>query len=196
MFNIEPENTMSKEIDDFISKRTQFLSLLDQDIGRNQSLLSQIEDNIQSLEKSRQNIVELSQQPERTSLIPLCKRLYMPGSIVHTGEYLVTKKTHPTSYHVLKTQDQTIKDLESQILEQRGVLEKAQLATSQLGDRKKLLLGEKDEDFIMEQQFAADEEFYPLSEEVAAMPNEIRSEKGVAMKVGGFFEIVEYEEVG
>lgn len=187
---------MSKEIDNFISKRTEFLSLLDQDIDRNQSLHSQIEDNIQSLEKSRQNIVELSQQPERTSLIPLCKRLYMPGSIVHTGEYLVTKQTHPTSYHVLKTRDQTIKELESQILEQRRLLEKAQLSVSQLSDRKKLLLGEKDEDFITEQQLAADEEFYPLSEEVAAMPNEIRSEKGVAMKVGGFFDILEYEEVG
>lgn len=187
---------MSSKIDEILSNRTEFLSLLDKDIDQNESLHEDIQKHLKSLEESREHIKDLSKQPEHTALIPLCKRLYMPGTIVHTGEYMVTKKAYPQSYSVLKTLDQTVKDLDERINAQRNQLEKSELAVSQLLDRKKLLLGEKDEDLISERKFADDDEYQPLPMEVAGMPNEIRSDKGVAVKVGGFFDILEYEEGG
>ncbi|CAG9767880.1 unnamed protein product [Ceutorhynchus assimilis] len=183
------------KIDDYLSKKTEFLTLLEQDIDKNKIIHSQIEEKIKSLEKTRENIKSLHQQPEHIALIPLCKKLYVPGTLVHTGEYMVTKKAHPNSYSVLKTLEQTVKDLDEQILEQRGLFEKGSLAVSQLVDRKKLLLGEQDEDVIVEKLIVNDEEYH-LAEEVAKMPNEIKSDKGVAVKVGQFFEIFEYEEEG
>ncbi|KAH1018308.1 hypothetical protein HUJ05_006105 [Dendroctonus ponderosae] len=184
---------MHKQIDAFLSNRSDFLSFLDKDIAKNVQLQAEIEATLKSLKGTREQVKELSKQPEHTALIPLCKKLYMPGVVVHTGEYLVTRTAYPHSYSVLKTLDQTVSHLEGLTIDQRDQLQKAELAVAQLTERKKLLLGQRDEDIVAEQQFADDLEYQSLAEEVSEMPNEIRSEKGVAVKVGAFFEILEYD---
>lgn len=52
---------------------------------------------------------------------------------------------------------------------------------TQLAERQDLLTGRKFEDDIEEET------------EVNNLPEEIVSDKGVAVKVGGFYEIIEYE---
>ncbi|KAL1489445.1 hypothetical protein ABEB36_014338 [Hypothenemus hampei] len=184
---------MTEKVEEFLKERTKFLSLLNQDIVRNEALHEDFKKDLRSLEKTKENIQELSKQPQHSALIPLCKRLFMQGTIMHTGEYLVSKRAYPNSFITLKTIQQTVNDIEARIKQQRDLLGKTELAVVQLTDRKKLLLGEKDEDIVSEQTFAKDDDF-ETSVEVALMPNEIRSEKGIAVKLGKFYEIFEYEK--
>ncbi|XP_030764322.1 uncharacterized protein LOC115888682 [Sitophilus oryzae] len=184
---------MAESIIELLSKRTEFLNLLDQDIDKNSALTEDIQKKIESLEETKRNITELGKEPEHFALIPLCKRLFMPGQIVHTGEYLIRYDAHPYSYSALRTKDQTIKHLDAQINSQQELLKKSELSVFQLEERKKILIGQNNEDFISG-QVLEDAEYESISMEVANMPKEIQSDKGVAVKVGNYYEIFEYEE--
>lgn len=187
---------MHKQIDAYFTNRSDFLSFIDKDIAKHVRLQAEIEGTIKSLNGTREQIKELSKQSEHQALIPLGKKLYMPGTVVHTGEYLVTRTAYPSSYSVLKTLDQTVSYLEDLAIDQKDQLEKAELAVTQLTERKRLLLGQRGGDMGAVQQITQDLEDQRLAEEVSEMPNEIRSEKGVAVKVGDYFEIMEYDAGG
>ncbi|KAF7283513.1 hypothetical protein GWI33_000349 [Rhynchophorus ferrugineus] len=183
---------MNEEIEKLLSNRISFLSILNQDIDTYENIFKNINNDIISLELTKQHIQELGNQPEHSALIPLCKKLYIPGKILHTGEFLTENQAHPNNYLILKTLHQTVKGIDDRINRQRQLLEKAELSVFQLEERKKLLLGGKDGDLTQDQLL--EEDIESLSKEVALMPKEIKSDKGVAIKVGHFYEILEYEE--
>ncbi|KAJ8972855.1 hypothetical protein NQ317_010279 [Molorchus minor] len=97
-----------------------------------------------------------------------------------SGEYYVTKPAHPEPYVLLQSLEQTVHSLENKFKSKSEDLKNAEYAKYQLEERIRLLKGH-----------ASAQE---LSPETKDMPEKIKSEKGVALKVGEFYEILEFEE--
>lgn len=81
---------------------------------------------------------------------------------------------------VLCTADQTIDRLNRKIEEHKKNMTLLDNQRIQLSERQELLTGKKFDDDVED-------------EEASDLPKEIVSDKGIAVKVGGLYEIIEYE---
>lgn len=172
-------NVMEINIFRTLEARSEFIGHLDEDIKRNNQILEDAKKQHHELGETIANIESLGKYPEHTSFIPLGKNIYVKGKIVHTGEYYVKKTASPRSYIILKSLEQTLTALQDELKSKDKDIEKIEYANYQLKERMKLLKG-SDEDKDISQ-----------SED---LPNEIKSDKGVAVKIGEFYEILEFEE--
>lgn len=158
-----------------LESRIEFITHLENDIAKNDKFIEDTTSQKGALEELVNNIKYLAVYPEHEALIPLSKNIYMKGKITHTGEYYIKNKAHPDSYYTLNTLDNTIKSLEKNVNMLENNIDKAEYAKYQLEERMTLLKGKS-------------------SEEVDdTLPKEIHSDKGVAVKVGEFYEILEFE---
>lgn len=92
---------MSNKIIETLSQRMKYLNILDQDLTKNEKLKETEQQKINKLEETKTVVEYLTERPEWSSLIQLSKRVYVPGKIKHTGEYMVENKAHPSSYRYL-----------------------------------------------------------------------------------------------
>lgn len=168
---------MAENILQTLNARNEFIEHLEEDITKNIRILEETKKENDKLKETIADVKYLGKYPEHTSLIPLGKNIYMKGKIVHTGEFYVKKTVSPESYMILKSLEQTLKGLEDEVKLKEKDIEKMEYANYQLKERKKILLGEMEE--IVENE---------------ELPKEIKSNKGVAVKVGEFYEILEFEE--
>ncbi|CAG9821456.1 unnamed protein product [Phaedon cochleariae] len=167
---------MSEDFSKLLGLRGQFVGRLDEDIKQNDEIIEQITTSKKEIESLIDNLKSLKTYPEHESLIPLSKNIYMKGRIIHTGECYIRKLAHPDSFIILQSVDQTLKTLEDKANHRNDEIEKAEYAKFQLEERIKVLKGEDSSEA-----------------ETSEMPMEIKSEKGVAIKVGDFYEILEVE---
>lgn len=170
---------MAENILQNFKARNEYIEYLRRDITKNDAILEEAKKQNDELKERIIDLKSLGKYPEHTALIPLGKNIYMKGKIVHTGECYVKKNASPESYIVLKSLEQALKGLEDEIKQKEKDLENIEYANCQLIERKRLLIGGEEEEKIVE-----DED----------LPKEIKSDKGVAVKVGEFYEIVEFEE--
>lgn len=84
-----------------LTQRAKYLNILDKDLETNEKLKEDEQERIQKLQETKSTLEDLSQGAEWSSLIQLSKRVYVPGKIKHTGEYMVEVKGHPSSYRYL-----------------------------------------------------------------------------------------------
>lgn len=129
-----------------------------------------------------ENIETLSEQPRWSSLIQVSKRVYFPGTVKHTGEYMLEMQGHPSSYQVLLTSAQTVDHLQEKLSEQKKRIQLLENVRVQLDQRAELLTGSQSKQEVGD------------STAKDSLPEEIVSDKGVALRVGEFYEIVEYED--
>lgn len=129
-----------------------------------------------------ENIETLSEQPRWSSLIQVSKRVYFPGTVKHTGEYMLEMQGHPSSYQVLLTSAQTVDHLQEKLSEQKKRIQLLENVRVQLDQRAELLTGSQSKQEVGD------------SSAKDSLPEEIVSDKGVALRVGEFYEIVEYED--
>nr|CAH7756931.1 unnamed protein product [Callosobruchus chinensis] len=172
---------MEKSIAEVLESRREFINHLEKDIQRNIKTIEAHRKEKENLEELTKNIRSLSVYPEKEALIPLSKNIFMKGRVVHTGEYYVKKKCHPEPLVVLQSVQQTLDSLGTKVKLKETDVNKAEYATHQLEERLRLLKGD-DQDL--------DEE----ATKITALPEEIKSDRGVAIKVGNFYEILEFEE--
>lgn len=92
---------MSEKVLETINQRLKYLNILDQDLVKNEKLSKEEEGRLKQLETTRGTVEHLTEQPEFASLIQICKRLYVPGKIKHTGEFVVENKANPSSYRLV-----------------------------------------------------------------------------------------------
>ncbi|KAJ8942508.1 hypothetical protein NQ314_010061 [Rhamnusium bicolor] len=156
---------MTTNILKLLSDRSEFIVHLEQDICKNIQILEETKKELHTLTELIENIKTLGRYPEQTALIPLAKNIYMEGRIVHTGEFYIKKTASPESY---------------KIESKKNEIEKAEYAIYQLEERMKILNG--DTGNILPEMKNDN------------LPNEIKSEKGVAIKIGEFYEILEIED--
>lgn len=86
---------------DIVLQRMKYLNILEQDLTKNEKLKEEEQQKIKQLEETRNTVELLTEGPKWSSLIPLAKRVFVPGNIKHTGEYLVETKAHPSSYRYM-----------------------------------------------------------------------------------------------
>lgn len=163
---------MNVDIEKTLSDRSEFKALIEEDVAKNTENLENTAKEIDKLSSAIENVKLLGEKPEWDGIIPLCKRLYIPGKIVHTGEYFLEKKSHPYSFSVLTTKDKTLEILESKKELYKEYMEKYKEIERQLEERIELLGGKGG---------------------VSDAPDKIESDRGIAVKVGEFYEIIEYE---
>lgn len=89
---------MSENVLENLNQRIKYLDILDQDLSKNEKLKQEEQEKIKKLEETKSTVEQLIERPEFSSLIKISKKLYVPGKIVHTGEYMVENKGHPYSY--------------------------------------------------------------------------------------------------
>lgn len=89
---------MTDKILKSITFRTKYLSILTEDLKKNETQQEKEQDKINKLEEIKNTVSHLTQRPEWPTLIQLSKRVYVPGKIKHTGEYMVEIKAQPSSY--------------------------------------------------------------------------------------------------
>ncbi|KAJ8921220.1 hypothetical protein NQ315_013692 [Exocentrus adspersus] len=171
---------MTESVEKLLEAKNKFIGFLKEDADKNNRCLSELKEQRDKLQQTIANVKDLGKSPEHTALIPLAKNIYMKGKIVHTGEYYIKSSATPESYFVLKTLAQTIDSLEQKVQLKEKDIQNAEYNVSQLAERMKILTGIGENDGVL----PADEE----------LPKEIKSEKGTAVKVGDFYEILEYEE--
>ncbi|XP_023311264.1 uncharacterized protein LOC111691946 [Anoplophora glabripennis] len=169
---------MEEKIFQTLEARNEFIEHLEEDIRKNNQVLEDTKKEHRELQETVTNLECLGKYPEQTSFIPLGKNIYMKGKIVHTGECYVKKTASPESYIVLKSLEQTLNSLQDELKLKYRDIEKIEYSNYQLKERMKLLKGNEDEEIS----------------EVEQLPKEIKSDKGVAVKVGEFYEILEFEE--
>ncbi|XP_045467239.1 unconventional prefoldin RPB5 interactor-like [Harmonia axyridis] len=156
-----------------LASRSEFKIRLEEEIGKNKEIIKNKTGEIDKISETISNIKLLGDKPEWDSLIPLGKRIYIPGKIVHTGEYFLEKKSYPYSYSVLTTLQKTIDILKEKKERNEEHLDRYLEIEKQLQERIEYLVGrDGDSDF----------------------PDNIVSDKGVAVRVGDVYEILEYEE--
>jgi prefoldin subunit 5 len=160
-------------VDDILSNRSQFLKHLRDDLAKNEQTTEEAIAQLEKLRSTVVNVKTLGEKVEHPSLIPLGKNIYVNATIKHTGEYFMDKLAFPESYSVLETLDKTVTLLEDKIKKQSQQLEKNEAAKVQVEERIKLFEGDEIDD--------------------NTGPEKIFSDKGVAVKVGDFYEIVEFE---
>lgn len=170
---------MEEDILKLFSDRSRYIDQLDKDIQKENECIKQIEIDHNRIKQLFSVIKVLGNYPEHDGLIPLTKLLYMKGSIKHTGEYHVHKAAHPNPFVFMKTLNQISEDFDNAIALKEKDIEKAKYSLYQLQERKDILCGHSNED--------------GLSLEDTDLPEEIISDKGIAVKVGNFYEIFEYE---
>ncbi|RZC42975.1 hypothetical protein BDFB_009604 [Asbolus verrucosus] len=161
-------------VNEILSSRERFIKHLSDDLVKNDKIIEEAAASISDLKITSTNVEILGKKVEHTSLIPLGKNIYVNGVIKHTGEYFIDKVAFPESYSVLETLDGTLQLLENKIKKQSKLLKESENAKAQIEERIKLLKGEKEE-------------------EENDLPKEIVSDKGIAVKVGQLYEIVEFE---
>ncbi|XP_049824810.1 uncharacterized protein LOC126265932 [Aethina tumida] len=166
--------------------RTSYLTRLNDDITSNEALLEQCTKNIAQLELNKASVNQLSEYPEHEALIPLGKNIFMPGRLIHTGEFEVRVDAEPYSYQVLKSWKQTMQGIDERIKQQKKVLKDVETVINQIQERKNVILGLESESQLLKDEL-------PVAD-LSGMPLSIESDKGVAVKVGNYFEIIEYEE--
>lgn len=162
--------------------KTNYIQHLDKDILENTKIIDESEKECNEISRLIHDVTMLGNYPEKEALIPLSKKFYVKGKIVHTGEHYIHKSAQPDSYVFLRTLNKTIESLNSDIKEKEKDIEKAKHAQCQLEERKQILIG--------------DQELFPtleITDTTENLPNKIISDKGVAVKVGDFYEILEYE---
>uniref|UniRef100_A0A6P7GG95 Uncharacterized protein LOC114337725 n=1 Tax=Diabrotica virgifera virgifera TaxID=50390 RepID=A0A6P7GG95_DIAVI len=168
---------MAKSPSDILKERDTYLQHLGEDINKYDKTIQTLTKEQETIDSLITNLQTLKTYPEQEALIPLGKNIYMKGRIVHTGEYFVKRIAHPDSIVMLQTADDTIKRLEEEKKTKEEDIDKAEYAKFQIEERIKILNGED--------SFQADK---------SDMPKQIKSEKGVAVRVGDFYEILEFEE--
>ncbi|KAL3270845.1 hypothetical protein HHI36_021363 [Cryptolaemus montrouzieri] len=168
---------MNENVLKTISDRNEFVQHLQNDLSKNEENQTEKKVQIEKLTETIKNLKFLGSQPEWDSIIPLGKRIYIPGKIIHTGEYLLEKKSYPYSFNVLATIEQTVDCLEEKKEVCEEHLEKYGDIERQLKERMELLGG-----------------IDGKSDNVCDLPEKIMSDKGVAVRVGEFYEILEFED--
>lgn len=166
-----------EHVKEIINKRREYSSHLQNDIIKNEVHAEQVNKEIENIKNTIQHIESLSQQPQWTGLIPMGKRIYMKGSIVHTGEYLIEKQGYPSNYSYLATKVQAVESLKNTLKDLEHEETQFNEMIKQLNERMSLL----NTNTSIE------------SENNLDLPEEIIADKGVAIKVGDFYEIIEYE---
>lgn len=169
---------MAENILKILSDRSSFIDQIDKDLLENIKIIDQAEKECEEINNLMIGMKSLGVYPERDALIPLSKNFYVPGKIVHTGEYHVHKSAHPDSYILLKSSNETLKSLENDKKLKEKDIENAKYMQYQLEERKNLLTRDQCSSLI------------EMSEE---LPSKIVSNQGIAVKMGDFYEIFEYE---
>lgn len=172
---------MEKEVFKNQLDKNNYIDHLDKDIIQNSQIIDQTEKECNEISNLLQNVTMLGIYPEKEALIPLSKNVYIKGKIIHTGEHYVHKSAHPDSYVFLRTLSKTVDSLNNDIREKEKDIVNAKYSQCQLEERKKVLTGDQD-------VYQAEN-----TNNIDNLPNKIISEKGVAVKVGDFYEIFEYE---
>ncbi|CAH1112413.1 unnamed protein product [Psylliodes chrysocephalus] len=167
---------MQKNVAEFLNERENFLGHLQTDINNYDQSIQHLTKEKEELEKLISNLKSLKTYPEHESLIPLGKNIYMKGRLVHTGEFYVKRNAHPDPMVILQTSDQVIESLENEFKSKEEDIDKTEYAKFQIEERIKVLKGE---DTLQ----ATDND----------LPKEIKSDKGVAIRMGDYYEILEYE---
>lgn len=158
--------------------KTNYIQHLDKDIQENSKIIEETQRECHEISSLLQDVMVLGNYPEKEALIPLSKNFYIKGKIIHTGEHYIHKTCHPDSYVYLRSINKTMECLNNDIREKEKDIMKAKYSQMQLEQRKQVLTG--------------DQEMFP-AESIENLPNKIISDKGVAVKVGDFYEICEYE---
>lgn len=169
---------MSENISKILSARNYYIDQLDKDILENIKIIEESEKEFNEINTLMQDIKLIGNYPEKEALIPLSKNFYMKGRLIHSGEYYVQKSAHPDSYVALKTYDQTLSSLNSDMKQKKKDIDKARYSQFQLEERRKVLVGDLD---VTEKETNDN------------LPEKIVSDNGIAVKVGDFYEILEYE---
>lgn len=159
-------------VEQIIASRCDFQAHLATDLQKNEQIVSSLTKSIENLQLTKENLRILAQKVEHPALIPLGRNIYVNATIKHTGEYFIDHKATPNSYSRLETLENTIKSLEKRIRHETDNLDKAQCCQSQIEERIKLLKLESGDQ----------------------TSNKIVSDKGVALQVGEFYEIIEFED--
>ncbi|KAJ3651735.1 hypothetical protein Zmor_017753 [Zophobas morio] len=165
---------MGDQVQQILQSRSNFIKHLNDDLVKNDEIIESTASRLNDLKITTANVQELGKKVEHPALIPLGKKIYVNGTIVHTGEYFLDKLAFPDSYTTLETLDDTIRHLENKIKIQSELLQKSEDAKTQLDERIALITG-------------------GTSDEDDASPKQIVTDKGVAVKVGEFYEILEFE---
>ncbi|KAG5875159.1 hypothetical protein JTB14_014287 [Gonioctena quinquepunctata] len=168
-----------------VNTREEYTAHLENDIVKTEQVLAETFEETKALEDLIENIKHLGRYPECESLIPLGKNILMKGNIIHTGEFYVKHNAHPDSFVVLKTLDQTLSSLETKVGSKKKDIDKVEYARLQLRERLKILRGDSNTDIG---------EGIVSGEPETDLPQEIESDKGVAVRVGEFYEILEFEK--
>ncbi|XP_056640856.1 uncharacterized protein LOC130447842 [Diorhabda sublineata] len=167
---------MLKSVSEVIKEREDFLHHLNNDINKYDQNIQELTKEQENLDTLITNLKSLKTYPEHEALIPLGKNIYMKGKIVHTGEFYIKKTAYPNPLVLLQSADRTISCLEEEKKDKENEIDKAEYAKFQIEERVRLLKGE--------------ETFNDNSD----LPKEIKSNKGVAVRVGDYYEILEFEE--
>lgn len=190
---------MDKNIFQILNAREEFLVHLNSDIEKNNQIIHDTIEESKRLETTIKTIESLKIYPEHEAFIPMSKNIFLKGKILHTGEYYIKKTADPNSYLILQTANQTLQSLKEQVKVKETEIEKANYAKYQLEERKAVLMGEKFRDDFDENDAESghiydDDDESVSSEEKTAQLNNIFSDKGVAIRVGDYYEIFEYED--
>ncbi|KAK9875997.1 hypothetical protein WA026_011098 [Henosepilachna vigintioctopunctata] len=164
---------MNENISKTLSDRREFISLLENELAKNEISQKEKEKEIESLTETINHVKLLGTEPQWDAMIPLGKLIYIPGKIVHTGEYLLEKKSYPYSFETLSTSQQTVDCLEQKKNVCEEQLEKFSEIDKQLKERL---------------------EHLDCKDNVYNLPDQIVCDKGVAVRVGEFYEILEFED--
>ncbi|XP_057657630.1 uncharacterized protein LOC130894701 [Diorhabda carinulata] len=166
---------MLKSVSEVIKEREDFLHHLNNDINKYDQNIQELTKEQENLDTLITNLKSLKTYPEHEALIPLGKNIYMKGKIVHTGEFYIKKTAYPNPLVLLQSADRTISCFEEEKKDKENEIDKAEYAKFQIEERIRLLKGE--------------ETFNDNSD----LPKEIKSNRGVAVRVGDYYEILEFE---
>lgn len=79
-----------------------------QDLDENEKQRQAEEKKIGKYEDTIEYLETVVERPRWNSLLKVSEKVYIPGFITHTGEYMVEMPAHPNSYKVLYTAEQTM----------------------------------------------------------------------------------------
>lgn len=189
---------MNEDIFKIINAREEFLGYLENDIEKNNKFIEHTIKESKDLETTVNTIESLKVYPEHEAFIPMSKNIFLKGRILHTGEYYTKKTAEPNSYVFLQTADQTLQSLKKQIKLKETDIEKAKYSLYQLEERKAILTGEKFGDDFVVNETVGKEDLQDSVKNVGTdsedrQMDKIYSDKGVAIRVGDYYEIFEYE---
>lgn len=168
---------MLKNISELVKEREDFLQHLNNEINNCDQTIQEVTKEQDQLDTLITNLKSLKTYPEHEALIPLGKNIFMKGKIVHTGEYYIKRAAHPDPLVLLQSADRTIACLEEEKKEKENEIDKAEYAKFQVEERVRLLKGED-----------------TFHDDNSDLPKEIKSDRGVAVRVGDYYEILEFQE--